>query len=711
MSEHGGDTPATQVPELPGEPDAARRALLDLAVTAAGVGMFDWVLAADDLGWDERLIELFGYHPASFDRSFESFTARVHPEDIDRVTALLQHAVDTVGEYSAEYRVALPDGGTRWLAARGRALADEAGTTVRVIGAAWDITERRAEQEHIAQIVDSMAVGFVAMDHDWVITHVNTEAERIAGRPRDQLLGRTLWEQFPATVGTEFEEHYRRAAATGRTQALDAYYPEPLDVWLEVRAVPGPAGIALHFVDITARALAAQQAERAAARQHLLSRITENLAGTLDADDAATRLARLITPAVADWCIVTLIDDTSAAGDRRGLRAAASWHADPALRGTAEAYAQSRLSALDDDAIVIRALRTGHAQHLPTGAAAAAQDMLATRPARDLMAALSPEALAVLPLPGRTGPVGLLTVCNGAGRGPFTPEDLVTVRHVADRAGLVLDNARLYRQQRDLAEGFQRSLLTAPPQPDHGQIVVRYVPAAQAAEVGGDWYDAFLQPGGATALVIGDVVGHDTQAAAAMGQIRTIVRTLGARDDDGPAAVVAQADRVMQTLRSAILATAVVARLEQTEGEREQGLTRLRWSNAGHPPPMILTADGRVEVLTAERADLLLGVDPSATRRESVTTLDRDAVVLLYTDGLVERRGEDLDDGLARLQATLAGLVGRDLDELVDEVLAQMLPAIPDDDVALIAVRLHRQDRPRPAEAGPTRVPPNVPAD
>ncbi|MGH2217762.1 PP2C family protein-serine/threonine phosphatase, partial [Enterococcus faecalis] len=80
--------------------------------------------------------------------------------------------------------------------------------------------------------------------------------------------------------------------------------------------------------------------------------------------------------------------------------------------------------------------------------------------------------------------------------------------------------------------------LTAPPQPDHGQIVVRYVPAAQAAEVGGDWYDAFLQPGGATALVIGDVVGHDTQAAAAMGQIRTIVRTLGARDDDGPAAVV-----------------------------------------------------------------------------------------------------------------------------------------------------------------------------
>jgi len=163
----------------------------------------------------------------------------------------------------------------------------------------------------------------------------------------------------------------------------------------------------------------------------------------------------------------------------------------------------------------------------------------------------------------------------------------------------------------------------------------------------------------------------------------TGMRTLGAHEDDGPGAVLTQADRVMQT----------------------------RWSNAGHPPPMILTAEGQVEVLTAERADLLLGVDPAATRQESVVALERDAVVLLYTDGLVERRDEDLDHGLARLQVTLAELAGRDLDELVDEVLSRMLPATPDDDVALIAVRLHRQDRPRPLEAGPNRVPPDVPAD
>jgi serine phosphatase RsbU (regulator of sigma subunit) len=327
------------------------------------------------------------------------------------------------------------------------------------------------------------------------------------------------------------------------------------------------------------------------------------------------------------------------------------------------------------------------------------------------MTTLAPEAVAVLPLPGRNGPVGILSLVNGAARGAFTSEDLVTARHVAARSGLVLDNARLFRQQRGLAEGFQRSLLTPPPEPDHLQIVVRYVPAGESAAVGGDWYDAFMQPGGATTLVIGDVVGHDVEAAAAMGQIRSIVRTVGALDHDGPAAVLRQVSQVMETLQSPILATTVVARLEQTEGEKAAGLTRLRWSNAGHPPPMTIAADGTVNALTTERPDLLLGVDAAAPRREAQVTLEWDAVVILYTDGLVERRDADLDTGTARLQDALADLAGRELDELCDELLARMLPEAPEDDVALVAVRLHRQDRPRPAEAGPNRVPPGFPVN
>ncbi|RZU33730.1 PP2C family protein-serine/threonine phosphatase [Blastococcus saxobsidens] len=466
-----------------------------------------------------------------------------------------------------------------------------------------------------------------------------------------------------------------------------------------------------YFVDVTDRRIVQQQAERAASRERLLNLITEDLAGELDAEAAVRRLSRLVVPAVSDMSIVTLIDDDRAAGSRRGLRSSVSWHADPGLRDAAEAYAHSRLSALSEDAIIVRALQTGETQLLNGDATPRGLEMLEPGPAREALATLAPDAVAVLPLPGRTGPVGMLTLCNGAGRGPFTPEDLVTARHVAARAGLVLDNARLYRQQRDLAEGLQRSLLTPPPEPDHLQIVVRYVPAGQAAQVGGDWYDALMQPTGATVLVIGDVVGHDIQAAAAMGQIRSIVRTLGALDDDGPAAVLRATEEVMATLGSGILATTVVARLEQTEEERSLGLTRLRWSNAGHPPPATIARDGAVQLLSTGHTDLMLGVDPAAPRRESQVTLGRDSVVVLYSDGLVERRDADLDRGLARLQAILADLAGRELEELCDELLARMLPGTPDDDVALVAVRLHRQDEPRPPEAGPDRVPPGFPTD
>ena len=711
MSAHGDEVRQPDVAGWEGEPDEARRSLLALSVAAAGIGSFDWDLLTGMLSWDDRLNELFGYDADTFDRSIEAFRARLHPDDVDRVGALLDRAIESVGDYSAEYRVVLPDGGQRWVAARGRALADGSGSAVRLLGAAWDISERRRAQERLAQLVESMAVGFIAMDTDWVLTHVNVETERVTGMPREQLLGRTLWEAFPAAVGTDFEAGYRRAADTGRPVVFEAFYPEPLDIWVEVRAVPGPGGMALYFLDITTRRRAQELTERAAERERLLSRITEELSATLDADEAARRLTRLVVPGLADWCVVTLVHDEEASGDRRALRNVASWHHDPPLREVVDAYARTRLGALRDDSLVVRAMRTGQLQLLGRDATAQALEMLQPGPVRDLLLRLAPESMAVFPLPGRTGPVGMLTLSTGPGRGGFSPADLVTARHVAARAGVVLDSARLYRQQRGLAEGLQRALLTPPPEPDHAQIVVRYVPAGEAAEVGGDWYDAFLQPSGATVLVIGDVVGHDAQAAAAMGQARTIVRTLAARDHDGPAAVLAEVEQVMQTLQSEILATAVVARLEQTDEERAAGLTRLRWSNAGHPPPMVISPEGRVRVLDGGRPDLLLGVRPDAPRREGEVTLPWDSVVLLYTDGLVENRLEDIDHGLDRLQTVLAELAGRDLDDLCDEVLARMLPTNPGDDVALIAVRLHPQDRARPPQAGPNRIPPDVPAD
>ena len=289
--------------------------------------------------------------------------------------------------------------------------------------------------------------------------------------------------------------------------------------------------------------------------------------------------------------------------------------------------------------------------------------------------------------------------------------DFATVKEVASRAGLALDNARLYAEQRSLAAGLQRSLLTEPPQPDHCEIVTRYVPAAEIASVGGDWFDAFLQADGATMLVIGDVVGHDTEAAAAMGQVRALLRGIAWHSGAGPAEVLSGLDAAMEGLQVGTTATAVVARLEQTESEREQGLCRLRWSNAGHPPPMTVLPDGRVGVLSAPEADLLLGIDPRTARTETQVVLDRGATVLLYTDGLVERRGQNLDEGLARLRSTLSEVAALPLKELCNALLKLMLPEQAEDDVALVAVRLHSQDGPRPADVSPPRVPPTVPTE
>ena len=697
---HGSGSAADRA-ERPSLTDAQGE-LLDLARAAAGVGTFDWDLTTGVLTWDERLLELFGLDEATFDRSIDGFNACLHPDDLDRVTEVLQRAIDTCGDYEAEYRIRHRDGTVRWVAARGRALCDVDGVTDRVLGAAWDVTDSRTAQDRVVEVLEDMAVGFIAMDRDWRITLVNAEGERIAGRGRDDLIGASFWDAFPATVGSEFEQSYRRAVATGSTVAFDAFYPDPLNIWVEVRAVPSTGGLQLYFLDVTER-IRLQQ------RNDLLAEVTRELTGTLDAEEAVARLADLVVPALADWCLVSLVQDDQHSNFRRSLRDVGFVHSDPELQPLVAEYAETRIPALLDGSFVERALSTGRPVVIQREAAERIGELFPAGRARELIGELAPEAFAVLPLRGRGRIAGLLSLFRGADRGGIPADDVAAAAEIAARAGLALDNARLYREQRGLAEGLQRSLLTPPPEPDHAQVVVRYVPAAQAAQVGGDWYDAFLQPGGATVLVIGDVVGHDTRAAAAMGQIRTIVRTLGAEDGHGPAEILRRADTVMETLMVHTVATVAVARLEQTPSERARGVTRVRWSNAGHPPPFVINPDGSVYPLTGLRADLLLGVQPETRRREQEVVLDRGSIVVLYTDGLVERRDQDLDAGLQRLQDTLEDLAGRELDELCDELLARLLPEDPDDDVALVAVELHPQNRLRPPQAGPNVLPPHVP--
>ena len=272
----------------------------------------------------------------------------------------------------------------------------------------------------------------------------------------------------------------------------------------------------------------------------------------------------------------------------------------------------------------------------------------------------------------------------------FTSGELELLDALAAQCGQALERIQQRQaEQRSVAaahrmsETLQRSLLTDPPQPPGLQIAVRYRPAAREAQVGGDWYDAFLASDHIPCVVIGDVSGHDRDAAAAMGQVRNLLRGIAYTLAEPPAAVFQALDRALEGLAVGSLATAVLARLiPAADGGR-----LLRWSNAGHPPPLLLSPDGTAELLRTP-ADLLLGLDAGTDRADHERMLPPGATVLLYTDGLVERRGSHLDDGLAHLAAVAADLAGLELEELCDALLGR-LGQSGDDDVALLAVRLH----------------------
>ncbi|WP_306207667.1 SpoIIE family protein phosphatase [Actinoplanes sp. RD1] len=242
--------------------------------------------------------------------------------------------------------------------------------------------------------------------------------------------------------------------------------------------------------------------------------------------------------------------------------------------------------------------------------------------------------------------------------------------------------------QRELAEALQRSLLEPPAQPDHLQVAVRYQPAAEGAEVGGDWYDSFLLPDGRLAVVIGDVTGHDRRAAAAMSQIRNLLRGISYTVVRPPSEILAALDEAMAGFGVRQFATAVVADIDVTT----EGSHLVRWSNAGHLAPVLLAPDGTPRLLLT-KGETLLGTRAPVARTDHSVLLEPGAALVLYTDGLIERRTGSLDDGYRDLLGHLDGQAGRSAEELADHILGHFA-AGTEDDVALAVVRL-RPSSPR----------------
>src|SRR3954447_3108060 len=426
------------------------------------------------------------------------------------------------------------------------------------------------------------------------------------------------------------------------------------------------------------------------------------MTSTLDVDEAVQRFADLVVPLLADWCVVTVIDDN---GKRRDVGRA---HRDPEMLSALHRYADLRVVSNSASAPVPTLMRDPRPVIVPDLTPELVESMVADEKSREALAPLRRGAAAAFPLVARGELFGGVTLVNGPERGAHTPAELRTAEIASRRAGLALDNARLAMANQQIAERLQRSLLSPPVQPDQLELAVRYRPATRGMSIGGDWYDAFLQPDGDTVLVIGDVMGHDIEAAAAMGQVKTLVRGIAFDRLEEPAGVLRRVDHALVGLAVPALATALVCRVEQTEAERAAGLRRLRWASAGHPAPMLLLDDGTVLDLAAPVGPPL-GIGWLGRRVDGVATLPEGSTLLLFTDGLFERRGVLLDEGRAQVREILSGSAGCRLEALCDRLLAEMLGEGVEDDVAVLAVRAHPADVARPLEAGPEVLPAALP--
>ncbi|MEV8426932.1 SpoIIE family protein phosphatase [Streptomyces niveus] len=289
------------------------------------------------------------------------------------------------------------------------------------------------------------------------------------------------------------------------------------------------------------------------------------------------------------------------------------------------------------------------------------------------------------PLRGRRRVIGAAVFLRRPDRPAFEPNDLLVAAQLATHTALGIDKAVLYGREAYIADELQRTMLPEGlPQPTGVRLASRYLPAAETARVGGDWYDAIPLPGSRVALVVGDVMGHSMTSAAIMGQLRTTAQTLAGLDLP-PQEVLHHLDEQAQRLGTDRMATCLYAVYDPVSH-------RITIANAGHPPPILLHLGGRAEVLRVPPGAPIGvgGVDFEAVELDAPAG----ATLLLYTDGLVESRLRDVWTGIEQLRERLAAtaqLTGPDhsppLEALCDDVLDVLGPGDRDDDIALLAAR------------------------
>jgi serine phosphatase RsbU (regulator of sigma subunit)/CHASE1-domain containing sensor protein len=468
-------------------------------------------------------------------------------------------------------------------------------------------------------------------------------------------------------------------------------------------AAIGVAGLALtvliawlfHIAARRERELEAgrQAAERLAAREALLVRVGDSLERTVSLEGRLDELARAAVPGLADLCAVDL------ELDERGLRRVGVAAADPRSERALRA-----LPARPEGGPAREALLTGEVKLLRSVDERLIEEIAGDESQLRRLQSLEIESMIVAPLWARARVLGVLTLCTVAGspHSPYDEEDAALASEVADRAALALDNARLYEHQLDIAQTLQRALLPRRlPRPPRLEVEARYRAGREGIEVGGDFYD-FFRAGDSWAAVVGDVCGKGAEAAALTSLVRHTLRA-GA-DVDGPGEALNRVDRAIHAETGGrMFCTLAYAHIDAADPEGS-GPARVTAATGGHPEPLIVRGDGRVELL--ERTGPLLGAFGEASFGEVRLDLAPGDTLVLLTDGVIEARARGQLFGEERVRSVLAAAATLPLEAMLlslEDAVVQFADGQPQDDLALLGVRLAAAKAPAATLGGGVR--------
>ncbi|PPS90823.1 SpoIIE family protein phosphatase [Streptomyces sp. MH60] len=543
--------------------------------------------------------------------------------------------------------------------------------------------------------LDDVPTSTIVLDDDGAIVAANDAALRMLGRSLVELVG----EDFHDLLHRDDHGHtmprtscpLRRALLEGSTSHGDtgrfvlgdgSLVPLSWVVTPYALGAKAPGGLVLLYKP-TAVTLAKGDAGAPAPlteleRLALLAETTTTLTSTLDVDEALHRLVALTVPRLADWAVFDLLTERDEV-----TRALVMEHKDGVLIEREDLQGPMPPVPEESPMPLSRALR-GVASSLagPSTYQGEPDSGIAVEQLR-LFTTTGMHSAIIAPIRGLRDVLGALTLGRSQRPDAFTAADLPLLEDLTRRTGLALDNARLYQRQRKVAETMQRHLLPQLPSVPGLEMTTRYLPAPHASSVGGDWYDAFALSPDVHALAIGDVVGHDLDAAAGMAQVRNMLRAFAwSQPTADPSAVVKQLDEAVMHIAEVPMVTMILGRIWRGD----DGLWHLRWTNAGHPPPLLIAHDGQARYLD-DAHGVLLGTGADRPRPDTVTVLPPRATLLLYTDGLVESPHHSIDRGLDRLRRHAASLARRPLPRFCDSLLHEVRPDDNDDDVAMLALR------------------------